>query len=388
MVSLVSLLLITAVIACGQTPETKLVEVTFEVTVPPGRSGTVFVSGDAPEIGAWRAAGVPLTAGADGKHRGTVSLAPGKSILFKATRGDWSSEETTPDGSPVENRRFTVPAGVSAVSVPFTVAAWRDETRRPAGLDTGRIRVHEKFRATKLGNERRLFVLLPASYAASPKRRYPVIYAHDGQNMFASVTGGARWDWNVDAVLDRLVSSGDVPEAIVVGVPSTDMRIAEYDPLARGADYADFLIREVKPFVDRTYRTKADRANTTTMGSSMGGLISSYLALRHSNVFSRAACLSIHVIHPMQDATASGAWVRSLEAAIPEHRPVRLYVDRGTLGLDCQYGPLFDRLVAALERAGFVRGRSLDVLVAEGTDHNEAAWAARVGRPLKFLLGP
>ena len=387
MVSLVSLLLIATVTACGQIPETKLVEVTFEVSVPPGRSGTVFVSGDAPELGAWRASGVPLTLGADGKHRATVRLPPGTSILYKATRGDWSSEETTPDGSPVENRRFTAPADGVAVSVPFTVAAWRDETRRPVGLDTGRIKVHEKFRATKLGNERRLFVLLPASYAASPKRRYPVIYAHDGQNMFASVTGGARWDWNIDAVLDRLAASGDVPEAIVVGVPSTDIRIAEYDPLARGADYADFLIREVKPFVDRTYRTKADRANTTTIGSSMGGLISSYLVLRHSGVFSRAACLSIHVIHPMEDA-AAGAWVRTLEAAIPEHRPVRLYVDRGTVGLDGKYGPLFDRLVALLERAGFVRGKSLDVLIAEGPAHNEAAWAARVDRPLRFLLGP
>lgn len=388
MVSVVSLLLVAAVLSCGQTPSTKLVEVTFEATVPAGRSGGVFVSGDAPELGAWRAAGVPLTLGADGVHRATVRLAAGTSILYKATRGEWSAEETTADGSPIENRKFKVPTDVDSAVVPFTVVAWRDETRRPVGLDTGRIRVHEKFRATRLGNERRLFVLLPPSYATSPERRYPVIYAHDGQNMFASVTGGARWDWNVDTVLDRLAASGGVPEAIVVGVPSTDIRMEEYDPLAKGADYADFLIREVKPFIDRTYRTKPDRLHTTTMGSSMGGLISSYLALRHSDVFSRAACLSIHVIHPMQDPAASGAWVRAIEAGVPKHLPVRLYLDRGTAGLDAQYGPLFDRLVGALERGGFARGKSLDVVVTEGGEHNEAAWAARVDRPLRFLLGP
>lgn len=386
--SIVSLLLVAAVLSCGQAPTAKLVEVTFEVTVQSGKAGTVFVSGDAPELGAWRATGLQLIAGNDGKHRATVSLAAGTTFLFKATRGDWSAEETKPDGAPVENRRFTVPADAAAVSVPFTVAAWRDETRRPAGIDAGRIRVHEKFRATKLGNERRLFVLLPPSYATSPKRRYPVIYAHDGQNMFASVTGGGRWDWNVDAVLDRLSASGDVPEAIVVGVPSTDIRVEEYDPLAKGADYADFLIREVKPFIDRTYRTRPDRLHTTTMGSSMGGLISSYLALRHSDVFSRAACLSIHVIHPMQDSAASGAWVRTIESAMPTHQPLRLYVDRGTAGLDGRYGPLFDRLVAALERGGFVRGKTLEVVVADGAEHNEAAWAARIDRPLRFLLRP
>ena len=388
MVSIVSLLLVGAVLSCGQVPSAKLVEVTFEVTVPPGRAGTVYVAGDAPELGAWRAAGVPLIAGGDGKHRASIRLAAGTTILYKATRGDWSAEETTPDGSPIENRRFVVPSDVEAVTVPFTVAGWRDETRRPVGLDTGRIRVHERFRAMKLGNERRLFVLLPPSYATSPKRRYPVIYAHDGQNMFASVTGGARWDWNVDAVLDRLAASGDVPEAIVVGIPSTDIRVEEYDPLARGADYADFLIREVKPFIDRTYRTKPDRLHTTTMGSSMGGLISSYLALRHSDVFSRAACLSIHVIHPMQDPATSGAWVRAIETAMPKHQPLRLYVDRGTAGLDGQYGPLFDRLVAALERGGFAHGKTLDVVVADGAEHNEAAWAARIDRPLRFLLSP
>lgn len=388
MVSVVSLLLVAAVLSCGQTPSTKLVEVTFEVTVPAGRSGSVFVSGDAAELGAWRAAAVPLKAGSDGKYRATVRLEAGLTIRYKATRGEWSAEETTADGSPIENRTFKVPVDLDSAVVPFTVAAWRDETRRPVGLDTGRIRVHEKFRATRLGNERRLFVLLPPSYASSPKRRYPVIYAHDGQNMFASVTGGARWDWNVDTVLDRLAASGDVPEAIVVGIPSTDIRFDEYDPLARGGDYADFLIREVKPFIDRTYRTKPDRLHTTTMGSSMGGLISSYLALRHSDVFSRAACLSIHVIHPMQDPAVSGAWVRAIESGVPKHQPVRLYLDRGTAGLDGQYGPLFDRLVAALERGGFARGKSLDVVVTEGAEHNEAAWAARVERPLRFLLGP
>lgn len=383
MASLLSLLLSASILSIGQAPEPRRVAVTFEITVPADTAGSVYLAADVADLGAWRPDGLLLVRGDDGKYRATARLTPGTTVLFKFTRGTWITEETRSDGSPVDNRTYVIPE--KDVTVPVTVRAWRDVTRRPAGLDTGRIRRHDGVKATRLGNERTVFVLLPRSYETSRKTRYPVIYAHDGQNMFASVTGSGMWDWNADGVLDRLVDASVAPEAIIVGPFSTEARVAEYDPLSRGPDYADFLINDLKPFIDRTYRTMPDREHTSTIGSSMGGLIACYLVLEHSSVFSRAACLSIHVIHPM-DTAQSGAWVRKLEAGVPKHKTVRLYVDRGTAGLDGRYGPLFNRLVALLEKAGFERGPAFDVHEFDGADHNEEAWASRLEHPLRFLL--
>lgn len=367
------------------------IDVAFDVTVPAGTTGDVYVAGDLPAWGPWRAAGLKLTPSADGHYRGHIALPPGTTLQFKITRGFWTTEETTATGETIQNRTLVVPAADTpgskpAASVEVTVAGWRDVLRRPRLEASGRIIRIADVHATRLGNDRPVLVLLPASYAASPKKRYPVIYAHDGQNLFASVVGGGTVDWNVDGTLDRITSGGGLAEAIVVGVYSNDDRMRELDPLDRGPDYADFLIHDLKPMIDKRFRTRPDRTNTMTMGSSMGGLISSYLALCHSDVFSAAACLSLHVIHPMQDESTSGAWLRVLETDFPKHEPVRLYIDQGTAGLDSRYAPKMKQLIAVLERNGFTMGRNLDLVVVEGADHNEAAWAARLERPLRFLL--
>jgi enterochelin esterase-like enzyme len=225
-----------------------------------------------------------------------------------------------------------------------------------------------------------------------PGERLPVVYMHDGQNLFDPATAFGGNEWRVDeAVKGR---------AIVVGAWNTGARWQEYAPQAvverlpdairakaPGAPLADaylrFLVEELKPHIDRTYPTKADRANTLIMGSSMGGLISLYALGTYPQTFSRAAALSAHWptgmpgdIPPDVLARAYADWGRTVRWEGPA------YVDRGDQALDSSYGPY----AAAIEPA--LAGTGLQGIVCRypGTGHDERAWAARLDVPLAFLL--
>ena len=149
-----------------------------------------------------------------------------------------------------------------------------------------------------LGRERTLRLYLPPSYESSPERRYPVIYMHDAQNLFDDATSFAG-EWGVDETLDEFARTRGF-EAIVVGIDNGgEERIHELSPWtnpkygpAQGAQYMDFIVDTLKPFIDTHYRTLSDRANTAIAGSSMGGLISHYALLRYPQVFGKAAIFS------------------------------------------------------------------------------------------------
>ena len=186
--------------------------------------------------------------------------------------------------------------GGEDVAVRLTVAAWADQVAPmpPHHTLTGNVTIIEAFPAPELGGTRRLWLYLPPGYDTSD-RRYPVLYMHDGQNLFDVATSFAG-EWEVDESLDALVREGRLPGLIVVGIDNAgDARLDEYSPWrdrqlgkgGRGDAYAAFLIRTLKPHVDRTWRTLPDAAHTGIAGSSMGGLISLYAGLRHPEVFGR-----------------------------------------------------------------------------------------------------
>jgi predicted alpha/beta superfamily hydrolase len=244
-------------------------------------------------------------------------------------------------------------------------------------------KVHD-FYSSQLGNHRMLSVYLPPSYGENALKRYPVLYMHDGQNVFEDSTSFGGVSWRVDQACNALVAQGLMEESIVVGVANTGPgRMYEYVPgdpssgRGGGADqYARFLIETVKPWVDATYRTRPGREDTALMGSSLGGLISVYLGLRYPGVFSKVASLS-----------AGYSWngvdlVREVET-MPERVPVRFYVDAGT-GRD----PLSatQRMRDALQSRGYVQGEDMYYFAHEGGQHNEASWAARVHIPLRYLF--
>ena len=247
-------------------------------------------------------------------------------------------------------------------------------------------------------------VWLPPSYAQDPARRYPVLYVHDGQNMFDAALSYTGVDWDVDGALTRLIASNRVGEAIVVAVHNTPARFAEYMPQApiAGRDtvatgvshvgpqpaaaivsdaYLQFLVDELKPFIDTRYRTRPGCSDTSTMGSSMGGLISLYALARHPDVFGAAAAVSTH--WPAGD----GAIVDWLDRTLPPPGTHRVYFDHGTATLDAGYATYQQRMDAVMRSRGYAPGAAWTTRVFPGAEHNETAWRARVDMPLRFLLG-
>jgi predicted alpha/beta superfamily hydrolase len=250
----------------------------------------------------------------------------------------------------------------------------------------GQLRKYENFRSKFLRNQRDIVVYVPLDYDQQPERRYPVLYLHDGQNLFDAATAFNGQDWHVAQTADYAISAGLVEPLIIVGLYNTGKtRLREYTPTSvprlgggRADRYAKFLIEEVKPVVDRDYRTRPEASQTGIGGSSLGGLVSIYLGLKFSNVFSKIAALSPSVWWNQR------VILRLAQAAPVEPRP-RIWLDIGT-----REGP---RIVDDVEKfrdvllsKGWQYDRDLHYERVEGAEHNEAAWAARVGPFLQFLF--
>ncbi len=265
---------------------------------------------------------------------------------------------------------------------------------------TGERRMHRSF-PSQLVDARNVEVWLPPGYGARPAERYPVLYMHDGQNVFDPATSFGGVDWGVDETMTKLIRANTVRPAIIVAVWNTGKRYQEYMPQqalagttshATGGGrtlasseiisdtYLRFLVTELKPFIDRTYRTKPGRADTFTMGASMGGLISAYAMTEYPGVFGGAGCISTHW------PAADGAVVEYLRRAAPDPMTHRFYFDHGTGTLDAMYPPWQARVDTVMRAAGYRSGKSFVSRVFEGAEHNERAWRERVEIPLTFLL--
>lgn len=261
---------------------------------------------------------------------------------------------------------------------------WEDylDTAGEGHTVVGTVKVLREVESPQLGNRRDLLVYLPPSYARGD-RRYPVIYMHDGQNLFDRATSFGE-AWEVDQTLEDASAEG--MEAIVVAIPNMGPeRLNEYSPWrdaghregGRGDAYVDFIVQTVKPIVDRDFRTRPEREATGIAGSSMGGLISLYAFFRNPEVFgftgvmSAAFWFASHRIY---------RWI--------EDRPFaggRVYLDVGTSE---GKGEVADvrRMKNLLETKGYRTGRDLQFFVEMGGQHNERAWQRRLRRALHFLL--
>ncbi len=271
----------------------------------------------------------------------------------------------------------------------------------PLGV-TGTVRFHGDL-PSKYVAKRNVEVWLPPGYDRETGRRYPVLYMHDGQNVFAPATSYTRVDWGVDETMTRLIAEGKVRAAIVVAVWNTPARMQEYMPrkaLASDSafpsgmqgvpvfkgpvlsdDYLRFLVEELKPFIDRTYRTRTGPADTFIMGSSMGGLISAYALTEYPGVFGGAGCVSTAW------QVGDGAMVAYLKAHLPAPASHRFWFDHGTMTMDSLIGPLQRQVNEIMRAGGYVDGKNLETRTYPGADHSERAWRVRVAEPLVFLLG-
>lgn len=235
----------------------------------------------------------------------------------------------------------------------------------------------------QLDNERDLLISLPAGYATG-ETRYPVIYMHDGQNLFDPAMSFSG-SWNVDIAMAELSLGG--LEAIVVGIPNMGhRRLSEYSPFdhpefgpGRGDLYLEFLIDTVKPLIDERYLTLPDREHTGIVGSSMGGLISLYAFFRHPDVFGFAGVLS-----PSLWVTEEATFAFIERAPFS---PGRLYLDVGTREGE-RHVLSAQRMRDLLEAKGYRQGHDLLWVEDEIGHHHEAAWARRFQMALPFLVPP
>jgi predicted alpha/beta superfamily hydrolase len=276
---------------------------------------------------------------------------------------------------------------------------WQDYTKdKEAGQHTvvGTLKVLKGLWSPQLRNRRDILVYLPPSYEQSHKR-YPVIYMHDGQNLFDQFTSFAG-EWQVDETMETLSRRGY--EAIVVGLPNLgEQRLDEYSPFpqlrystGQGAKYLDFVLQTVKPLLDRDFRTLPDRAHTGMIGSSMGGLITLYAFFRPPQAFGFVGVMSPSLWF------AQGRIFTYIEQA--SFTPGKVYLDTGTheqthfftdrpqLRLRLSgYNSTVHGMYDLLYHKGYRPGHDLLYVEEESGLHNEAAWTRRLPGALEFLLG-
>ncbi len=225
-----------------------------------------------------------------------VKLMPG-SYEYKFTRGSWNKVETGKDGKDVANRTLSI---TKDTVVEVEINGWRDDfkseviLRKHTALPQVNL-LDSAFFIPQLNRTRRIWVYLPADYATTNKK-FPVLYMHDGQNLFDEATSGFG-EWGVDECLDSLFKKGK--ECIVIGIDNGTKRMNEYNPYefkpygnGEGDKYVEFLVNTLKPFIDKKFRTQSGKKSTFIAGSSMGGLISLYAVIKYPNVFGGAGIFS------------------------------------------------------------------------------------------------
>jgi predicted alpha/beta superfamily hydrolase len=254
---------------------------------------------------------------------------------------------------------------------------------------TGTVTRIDGWYSNDLANTRPVYVYTPPGYSEQTGEAFPVIYMHDGQNLFDAYADDSfsGTTWSVDGALDRGSRDGSIREAIVVGIGNTDNRTWELTPNDSGdgdtgggaATYLSFVAQELKPQIDAHYRTLPDRANTLMIGSSLGGLTTGCAGLWDASTFGAVGVMS--------PATWwASEWITA-QIAASKHQPVkplRVYVDSGNAGPDNDDVTYTKALAAAYRSAGYP---SVVSQVGNGDQHEEAAWARRLPGALAYLLG-
>lgn len=274
-------------------------------------SDSVYISGS---FNRWKvSAEFLLLRSADGILQCTVSL-PADDYEYKCIRGSWDKVESNAGGKFMPNRFLRLQ---SDTTIDLSIEAWRDDfpPEPPRHTASKNVQVIDTaFTIPQLNRTRKIWIYLPSGYEKGSKQ-YPVLYMHDGQNLFDEFYSGFG-EWGVDECLDSLISAGK-PACIVVGIENGPRRFNEYNPFyferfgeGEGDAYIDFLALTLKPYIDGHYRTLRNKENTLVAGSSMGGLISYYAMLRKPDVFGRAGVFSpafwtAAAIKPLTDSLAS-----------------------------------------------------------------------------------
>lgn len=254
---------------------------------------------------------------------------------------------------------------------------------------------------------RDVVVWLPEGYKTGDS--CDVLYMHDGQMLFDATTTWNGQEWRVDEVANSMIQDGSIRPCIVVGIYNTDDRLAEYFPTKTwqhvseadrkkadiskltGDAYLQFIVKELKPFIDERYKPLTSREHTFMMGSSMGGLISLYALCEYPQVFGGVACLSTHLsMAQLPNGVSGDAWAAGFRDYVDQHLPETnsslIYMDLGTVDLDAKYSLYQDELTRVISYK-YWDNEHFRTHVYDGHGHSETYWAKRLDVPLLYLLG-
>ena len=267
---------------------------------------------------------------------------------------------------------------------------------------------------SKFVKPRNVEVWLPPGYAENKKLKYPVLYMQDGQNVFNPATATNKTAWEADDTTAKLIAKKVMAPVIIVAIWNSDLRYAEYFPdkaaanfkkadtqsMQRvrkqmhigdgeflGDEYLSFIVKELKPFIDKKYRTFTDAANTSVCGSSMGALISLYAICEYPEVFGQAACMSTHWPLLMDNTNPGPAQAvkKYVYDNLPDPATHRIYFDHGTEAMDELYGIHQKDIDKIMSLKGYEDHKNWVTRKYDKAAHNEKAWQARFDDVLGFL---
>lgn len=278
----------------------------------------------------------------------------------------------------------------------------------------GKVERIENFQS-KFVTTRNIDIWLPEGYSAATK--YAVLYMHDGQMLYDSNQSWNKQAWNIDDVTTELFKQNKIKNIIVVGIwNSGQTRHSDYFPqkpfeqLTRSEkdtviaqlqrvgrtneifkpqsdNYLKFIVKELKPYIDRKYSVYTNRENTFIAGSSMGGLISLYSICEYPKIFGGAACLSTHWVgtFTLENNPVPHSFVKYLSKKLPDPKKHKIYFDCGDRTLDAMYPKLQMSVDSVMKSKGYADSNWM-TRYFPGEDHSEKSWNKRLHIPLEFLL--
>lgn len=369
-------------------------QVVITAVVPPEtpRGDDVYITGSHPAFGPWKANRVRLERAGGRKFLYRASFPEGTLLEFKFTRGGFRKVEKDGEGREILNRILAVGPGTNAMEC--RIEAWQDTVEKPEPVDVRELEMClpyvpiRKFRSKYLFFRRDIVVMLPAGYHSrkDSSRRYPVLYMHDGNNLFDPRASYQGVDWGVDEAVAGLAACGEIEDVIVVGIYNTRARMVEYAPFAderqkqyQGLNYLKFIERELKPLIDSRFRTMPGPKHTAVGGSSMGGIISLFFGLSRPDLFTGMIVMS--------PALWWGRGRIAEVAAESNFNPetTRIWMDMGTEEGDEMVDST--RKFDSEFRALYPNFKNYLYEEFEGATHSEGAWRERIGLALKHVFG-
>lgn len=364
------------------------ITVTFELFAPRlNNDSSVFITGSLTELGNWNPGKIQMKSLGDHRWSYQITTRPDYPIEYKYTLGSWAKEGADARGKPLAN--FAIRPAEDAV-IKDQIQFWTDGTTKVLeGQITGTVKYHRQLELEGL-LPRDIVVWLPPDYEQSTDR-FPVLYMHDGQNLFDPKTSAFGTDWQIDEICTELIGSGKIEPIIVVGIYNTPQRSRDYLPGRQGDLYAKFICTKLKPFIDRSYRTNHSRDATSIGGSSAGGICAFRIAWTNPDVFSKAICMSPSFQYQRADGNLAVDYVAEFANSTTPAKIPFFYIDNGGVGLEEILQPGIDAMLLAMKNKGLIQGDKS----APGSHfcwkkfpdarHDESAWAKRMPAVLQML---